>query len=193
MGFPLRFPAEHWLCLGNHSCAQTCKHKWGEHDELGTNFFQDREKPKQMLEEQTKLKPNPQLYPEAWGWFSWEHPWGVKYQGAWSRGALGTLCPWDRFCSSGLSSLTSPGFSVWCNFQGAVADNLQEVGLDDSIITYSFILHMTGKHPTKSLSQSCRELVHLLLIMEMAVLIKLPSFGPWSCLLSVARSYLHFL
>lgn len=64
------------------------------------------------------------------------------------------------------------------NVQGAVADNFQEAGLDDSIITYSLILHMTGKYPTKSLSQSCRELVHLLLFMEMAVLIKLTIFGP---------------
>lgn len=118
MGFPLRFLTEHWLCLGNHSCAQTCKHKWREHDELGTNFFQDREKRKRMLEGQTKLKPSPQLYPEAWGWSSWEHPWGVQFQGAWSRGALGALCSWHRFCSSCLSSLTSPGFSVWCKFSG---------------------------------------------------------------------------
>lgn len=49
--FPLGFLTEHQLCLGNHSCVQTCKHKLGEHDDLGRNFFEDTEGTKQTLEE----------------------------------------------------------------------------------------------------------------------------------------------
>ena len=67
------------------------------------------------------------------------------------------------------------GFDV--NFGGAVADNLQEAGLDDLAVPSSLTPHTTGRHPTKSLSQACRGLVHLLLITEMAVLIKYTSFG----------------
>lgn len=63
------------------------------------------------------------------------------------------------------------------NFAVAVADSLQKAGLDDLTVPSSLTPHTTGKHPTKSLSQACRELVHLLLIVEMAVLIKCTSFG----------------
>lgn len=63
------------------------------------------------------------------------------------------------------------------NFGGAVADNLWYASLGDLTVSSSLPLHMTGKYPTKSLSQACHELVHLLLIMEMAMLIKCTNFG----------------
>lgn len=93
---------------------------------------------------------------------------------------MGTGCPLPvtqvLFLKSELCGLTKIfGFDV--NFGGAVADNLQEAGLGDLTVHSSLPPHMTGKHPTKPLSQACHELVHLLLIMEMAVLIKCTSFG----------------
>lgn len=61
------------------------------------------------------------------------------------------------------------------NLGNAVAANIQGVGMDYLSVPSNLTSNITGKHPTKSLSQTCHGLVHLLLIKETAVLIT--SFG----------------
>lgn len=85
---------------------------------------------------------------------------------------MGVRCPLPvtqvLFLRSELYSL-SRIFRVDVIFGGAVVDNLREAELDDLTVPSSLTPHMTGKHPTESLSQACHELVRLLLIMETAV------------------------